>query len=209
MKKIMMTKYGFVRWPEKDFTDDCSRFTCYRVGNRVRVSKCIYNGHAYISASIDGTRLPYEVYHKLPHYSALDKLNGVAISSLTDNDLYDLVEACMYYEKEYTDAEDALVLPALNEIKAQCELVRAKANWELAEINQRFSLALAGKLTDWEWMEVRKYLLAMEARVVTFDPERYPQTILGTCRSVSFCKPDCAELQDSFYYKWIMEKIYK
>jgi hypothetical protein len=149
------------------------------------------------------------VYHKLPHYSALDKLNGVAISSLTDNDLYDLVEACMYYEKEYTDAEDALVMPTLNEIKAQCELVQAKANWELAEINRRFSLALAGKLTDWEWMEVRKYLLAMEARVVTFDPERYPQTILGTCRSVSFCKPDCAELQDSFYYKWIMERINK
>ena len=73
MKKIMMTNYGFVRWPEEDFTDDSTRFTCYRVGKRVRVSKCTYNGEAYISARIDGAKLPYEVYSKLPHYSPLNK----------------------------------------------------------------------------------------------------------------------------------------
>ena len=126
MKKIMMTKYGFVRTPESDFSDDGAKFDTYRVGNRVRVSKTTYKGDAFISASIDGTKLPYEVYGKLPHYSALDKLNGVSIESLTDNDLFDLVEACLHYEKEYLEAENTIKMPSLVEIKEQCERVRIK-----------------------------------------------------------------------------------
>ena len=53
MKKIMMNKYGFVRWPEEDFSDDGNRFYCYKVGNRVRVSKLVSDGVAYISARVD------------------------------------------------------------------------------------------------------------------------------------------------------------
>ena len=94
MKKIMMTKYGFVRWPERDFSDDSTRFTVYRVGERVEVSKTTYKGEAFIDGSIDGTKLPWEVYSKLPHYSAIGKLNGVSIDSLIDQDLFDLCEAC-------------------------------------------------------------------------------------------------------------------
>jgi hypothetical protein len=106
MKRVNLTKYGFVRWPEEDFSDDGSRFLAYRVGERVRVTKCTYNGEVFISARIDGAKLPYEVYSKLPHYSALDKLNGVSIATLTDDDLFELLAACVLYEKEYADAEN-------------------------------------------------------------------------------------------------------
>ena len=70
MKRIVMAKYGFERWPEKDFTDDSSRYVCYRAGKAIRVSKLIADGQAYLSISSDVGRgtLPYEVYSKLPHY---------------------------------------------------------------------------------------------------------------------------------------------
>lgn len=207
MKKIMMAKYGFVRWPEQDFSDDGNRFQCYRIGNRIRVTKLVADGEAYIHASIDGNKLTYNVYSKLPHYPALDKLNGVSIASLTDDDLFDLVEACVLYEKEYTKAENSIVMPTIDEIRQQCLKVQAKANQELNEINQHFNIALASKATEWEWREMRKYLLNIAARVDTFNPDKYPQTIFNTARSINFCSPDCTELQDSYYFTWIMEKI--
>jgi hypothetical protein len=212
MKKIMMTKYGFVRWPEEDFGDDGNRFTCYRVGDRVRVSKCTYNGEAFIDASIEGTKLPYEVYSKLPHYSAISKLNGVSIGSLTDQDLVDLYEVCLAYEQEYTDAENNIQMPTLEAIEIQCKKVQTKRQLELIDINDAFSrsaVAIAGKLEKWEWTNLREYLLAIAAAVNSYDPDIYPQTIFGTSRSIDFCKPTCSELQDSFYYKWIMERINK
>jgi hypothetical protein len=212
MKKIMMTKYGFVRWPEQDFGDDGNRFTCYRVGERVRVSKCTYNGEAFIDASIDGTKLPYEVYSKLTHYSEISKLNGVSIESLTDQDMIDLYEACLAYEQEYIEAENNIQMPTLKEIEIQCKKVQTKRQLELIDINGAFSrsaVAIAGKLEKWEWTNLREYLLAIAAAVNSYDPDTYPQKIVGTSRSLDFCKPTCSELQDSFYYKWIMERLNK
>lgn len=209
MKRIMMAKYGFVRWPEQDFTDDSSRFTCYRVGKRVRVTKCTFNGEAYIDADIHGSKLPYEVYSKLPHYSDLSKLNGVPIDSLTDNDLFNLYEACLAYEQEYTEAENNIQMPTLSEIKVQCVKVQAKRQEELANINRYFNIAVAAKVEKWEWNNIRDYMLTIANSVSSYDPDTYAQTIVGTSRSIDFCKPTCSELQDSFYYKWIMERINK
>lgn len=212
MKKIMMTKYGFVRWPEQDFTDDGSRFLAYRVGERVRVSKCTYNGLAYIDGSIDGTKLTYEVYSNLPHYTAISKLNGVPIEALTDQDLIDLYEACLTYEQEYTEAENTIQMPTLKEIEIQCKKVQTKRQLELININDAFSrgaVAIADKLSDWEWRDLRKYMQYIAADIITHDPDTYPQKIIGTSRSIDFCKPTCGTLQDSFYYKWIMERLNK
>jgi hypothetical protein len=209
MKKIMMNKYGFIRWPEEDFSDDGSRFYAYRVG-RVIVTKCTFNGEAYISASANiSNKLPYEVYSKLPHYSALDKLNGVSIASLTDNDLFNLCEACLMYEKEYAEAENNIQMPTLEEIKKQCARVQLKRKQELADININFSIAVAAKVEKWEWNNIRDYVLAITNSVSSYDPDIYAKAIIGTSRSIDFCKPTCSELQDSFYYKWIMERINK
>ena len=210
MNKIMMTKYGFIRWPEEDFSDDGNRFTAYRVGKRVRVTKCTYKGEAYISADIQGTKLPYEVYSKLPHYSALDKLNGVSIASLTDNDLFNLCEACLYYEQEYNDAENNIKMPTLEEIKAQCLKVQAKRMEEFTEIEKLMSenaMKLALKLTKWQWTTLRDYLENLVAKIANYNPELYAHTILNSRTSVDFCKPNCSELNNSYYYNYIMDLI--
>ena len=61
MERITMTKYGFIRSKEDDFSDDGNRFTCYRVG-KVRISKLVSDGEAYIDAYIDSGMLPYDIY---------------------------------------------------------------------------------------------------------------------------------------------------
>ena len=79
MTRINLVKYGFVRDAAEDFSDDGSRFQAYRVG-RVQVTKCVSDGEAYIDGDIDRGALPWDVYSKLPHYSAIHKLNGVTIA---------------------------------------------------------------------------------------------------------------------------------
>ena len=210
MKKIMMTNYGFVRWPEQDFTDDSSRFYCYRVGERVRVSKCTYKGDAFISARIDGAKLPWEVYSKLSHYSALDKLNGVSIDSLTDQDLFDLCEACLMYEKESTEAENNIKMPSAAEIKVQCLNVQAKRVAEFEEIESmlgKYAAKLAMALPAWQWKTIQEYLANLAAKQANFSPELFTPTIIGTARSIDFCKPDCSELNNSYYYNYLMDLI--
>ena len=209
MKKIMMTKYGFERSKADDFCDDGSVFQCYRVGNEVIVSKCVSDGWAYIDGGARSYDLPYEVYSKLPHYKDIGKLNGIKVDALTEADLINLYAACVAYDQEYTAAKNSMVWPTFSEIKIQCMKVCAKRQEELAELGRRFNLAVALKLNEWEWKTIRDYILTLIKQTAECNPEKYPQTIVGTVRSVEFCKPDCQELQDSFYYKWIMEKINK
>ena len=210
MKKIMMTKYGFVRWPEEDFSDDGSRFYAYRVGERVRVTKCVFDGQAYIDATIHGTKLPYEVYSKLPHYPMLGKLNGVATEFLTDDDLFELLAACIQYEKEYIDAENNFKMPSLSEIKVQCMNVQAKRVEEFEEIEQllsRYATKLAMELAGWQWKTFKEYLVKLAAQRAQYNPEVFAPTILGNSTSVRFCKPDCSELGNSYYYNYLMDLI--
>lgn len=210
MTRVNMAKYGFVRCPAEDFSDDGNRFQVYKVGTRVRVTKLVADGEAYIDGTIQGTKLPYEVYSKLPHYSAVGKLNGVSLAGLTDKDLQDLYEDCLKYEAEYNMAENTIVMPTLEEIKEQCARVQAKAMQELTESETAIGLhimALARNLREWEWTEIRKYLLALENRIKTFDPEKYPQNILGKSHSIAFCRPDCSDLKDSWYYVGLREKL--
>lgn len=210
MKKIVMTNYGFVRWPEKDFGDDGSRFTCYRAGERVEVSKTTYKGEAFIDAAIHGAKLPYEVYSKLPHYPFLGKLNGVPVEALTCEDLTELYENCLAYEQEYNKAEKTIQMPTLDEIKEQCVKVQAKRVAELAEVEAmlvKYVVKLALTLEAWQWKTVQEYLTKLAAEVSRWTPEQHSPTIIGTARSVNFCKPDCSELNDSFYYKYIMDLI--
>ena len=210
MKKIMMTKYGFVRWPEQDFSDDGTRFTAYRVGERVLVTKCTYKEQAYISASIDGARLPYEVYSMLPHYSALGKLNGVSIESLTDDDLFALMAACVQYEKEYADAENSIQMPTLEEIKEQCVKVQAKRIAEFAEVEamlSKYAAKMAITLPAWQWKTAQGYITNLACELAKYSPELFAPRILGSAQSIKFCKFDCTELDNCYYYNYLMDLI--
>jgi hypothetical protein len=212
MKKIMMTKYGFERWPEEDFSDDGTRFQIYKVGNRVRVSKAVSNGQAYIAARIDGDKLPYEIYSMLPHYHYLNKLNGVSISILTDEDITRLYDNCLAYEKEYEAAEASIQMPTLTEIEEQCKLVTAAKHKDICEVVKLIKeniTVLMSKLSEYEWKNLKAYYNNLHQEIIKYGYLDYPQKILGTCASIDFCKPATSALSHSYYYIYIVELIEK
>lgn len=212
MKKIMMNKYGFIRWPEEDFSDDGNRFTCYKAGERVRVSKLVDRGEVYISASIDGTMLPYEVYSKLPHYTALAALNGVSMSTLTDEDLKSLYENCLAYEEEYTKAEQTIDLPTIDEIIGQCRIVKAGRQAELKEVEELLLKTLnivIEHASDYEWRQIKDYFKSLNAKANHYNPTEVAMSLVGSARSIDFCKATCYELKPSYYYSALLELINK
>ena len=104
MKRINLTKYGFVKSSVEDFSDDGTRFHVYRVGI-MKVTSASYRDKTFISARADYCPgVGYDVYSKLPRFDDLDKLNGVKTDSITDKDLIDLYDACIVYGKEYVSA---------------------------------------------------------------------------------------------------------
>jgi hypothetical protein len=212
MKRIMMTKIGFDRWPSEDFTDDGNRFNAYRVGNRVRVTKCVSDGYAYIDGDICSGGLPYDIYGKLPHYSAIGKLNGIKTEALTEDMLVQLFFDCIEYEKEYDAALASMVWPTEQEIRQQCTKVQYKARLELVAIEHAISgnvVRLAQTLKDWEWKTIREYINNINNRIKSYDPDAVAKRMVGTASSIEFCKPNNSNLADSYYYTHIMELINK
>ena len=209
MKKIMMNKYGFERWPEYDFSDDGNRFYCYKVGTRVRVSKTTSNGQAYISARIDDIKLPFEEYSKLPHFRALDKLNGVSIESLNDSDLITLYNDCLAYEKEYTDAENSIVMPTLKELEDHCKTIQAIRQSEIDVIEHLLKtnvIVLMENLSDYKWSKLKDRYEGLVLNKDYYSPT-YAAKILGTQQSFDLCKADYYAKKESYYYTDLMEII--
>lgn len=216
MKRIDMVKYGFVRWPEKDFFDDGSRFTCYRAGKNVRVSKLVSNGEVYLSADseVGNGTLPYDIYSKLPHYQEAEwKWNGVSLASLTEKDLQDFYNACILYEQEYEEAEAKIQYPSLDELRQQCRLIEAKTMREMHELEKllgEHAVEVAVKFSEWEWKELKRYLTEMLNKLTRFNPDKYPEHIYKTSYSFDFMKPTYGELvQPTFYYTQIKEMFKK
>lgn len=211
MKRIELTKFGFVRWPEEDFSDDGNRFLAYRAGKTVRVSKLVSDGQAYLSISSEcgkGT-LPFEVYSKLPHYNDANwKWNGVSVAGLTDKDLEDFYNACVEYEKEYLAAEAALVYPTLEEIKAQAQKIYALRYIEINKISQlmaEYGTEAAIKLSKWEWQNIQDYVTNLCQEHGRYNPDTFPQTIVGTAESFNFVKPDSDKLKPSYWFTRVVE----
>ena len=212
MKKIVMTKYGFERCSEEDFSDDGTRFQIYKAGKRVRVSKAVSNGQAYIAARIDGVKLPFEVYCKLPHYKALDNLNGVPVSTITEEELSELYEDCLAYEKEYDAAEASIQMPTLSEIEEQCKLITAVKHKEICEVVKLIKdniTVLMSRLSEYEWKNLKAYYNNLHQEIVKYGYLDYPQKIINTSASIDFCKPTTSALKPSYYYTYIKELVEK
>lgn len=210
MKKIMMTKYGFVRTPEDDFSDDGSRFQAYRVG-RVRVTKLVSDGQAYIDGDIRDGRLPYEVYSKLPHYVFCGKLNGVPAAALTDEDLQELYESCQAYDKEYTDAENSIQYPTELELQHKCNHIQAKLIKEMNELEQLMgdhAVEAATKFSKWEWQKLQEYLTYMLQELSRYNPDKFIPFILRTARSFTFLNNN-EDTEPTYYYSYIKEMFQK
>lgn len=214
MTRINLAKYGFVRWPEEDFTDDGNRFSCFRAGRNVRVTKLVADGQAYLSigSAVGNGTLPYEVYSELPHYHDANwKWNGVSVAGLTDQDIADFYYACILYEQEYEAMEASIKYPTLEEIQEKAVKVTAKRLLELTTIEgllSKYALEAAAKFTTYEWKQVQDYAKNLLTEVKKFDPEIFPQTIVGTSRSFDFVKPDY-EMTDSYWFTYLRDLFEK
>ena len=167
-----------------------------------RVTKLVSNGEAYIDGDITDGKLPYEVYSKLLHYSATGKLNGVSLASLTEDDIQKLYEDCQAYEVEYTNAENSIKYPTLEEIQEKAMKLTAKSMLELSKIEMllsKYTLEAAAKFSPYEWKTVQEYMKHLMADAKRFDPETFPQTIVGTSNSFNFVKPEY-NMQESYWF---------
>jgi hypothetical protein len=208
MNRINLAKYGFVRCPSADFSDDGNRFTCYRAGNSVRVSKLVSDGQVYLSADSDCNKgtLPYEIYSKLPHYNDSSwKWNGVSVATLTEQDLIDFYNACVLYEQEYEEAVAKLVYPSLEDLQKKSMELYLHLMTEVKEVDKlfgKYALEAATKLSPYEWEACQKYIKSLVREMNAVDPTEYPQKILNTVASFSFVK---RVPKESFYYSQIKE----
>lgn len=113
-----MSKYGFVRWPEKDFTQDGIKKYVYRTkeGKRVQI---IRNSLSKNASDYCWVRVRvYEAHPilnradcvNLPHFRYLDALhNNKKVAEVTDADFTKLYNDCVEYEKEYNEKEKEII----------------------------------------------------------------------------------------------------
>jgi hypothetical protein len=209
MKRIELTKYGFIRSKEDDFSDDGNRFTCYRVG-KVRVSKLVSEGEAYISASIDDYLLPYETYSQLPHYRDLDALNGVSASDITEEDLQKLYEDCISYEKEYDDAYNSIKWPTIEQLRIKAgayKLAWRECIIKLEEAIKFNAIALITNLSEYYFKEFQRYYKQVLSNAKQFEnPQEYAERLFKQTRSLDFMKRDIRRDVDNCFY---VTEIYK
>ena len=134
------------------------------------------------------------------------------MTTLTDNDLFELAEACLMYEKEYEEAENTIVMPTLEEIKDQCVRVKAKLIAELVVVEKVLSnkiMLAASVLSTHEWNSLGERLRSLKRNLDNYDIDLMAGRLHNTARSIKFCSEDCYELQPSWYYTDVMKVLSK
>lgn len=212
MKRVNMTKYGFIRRESEDFSDDGNRFTGYTISSnsRLRVTKLVSDGRAYLSADMNGNKLDYTEYSKLPHYSCVWDYNGYDLDKLTEADLIKFYNDCVAYEKEYIELESKVIFPTIEEIRNQCIRINSIRKAEINEVG-----VLLEKVAIRFVLEADRYVVSRfqdyfkSLKNSFFDVDKYPQTIQKSNYGRNFIKSTNCDLQISFYYKQLMEILEK
>ena len=214
MKKIVMTKYGFIRNEREDFSDDGSRFQGWATSpvSRLRITKHVSDGQVYLSCDMNGCKLDYTEYSKLPHYqkSGWD-YNGVSVESLTDQDMVDFYNACVAYETEYLEAETKVVFPTIAELRNQCIILNKIRQAEVDHIESllkevSLKLFLVGT-SDYELRTIRDYYKKLKKEF--FDISTYPQSIQYSNYGRNFVKETNPHLKENWYYTQLKEFLEK
>jgi hypothetical protein len=205
MTRLNLCKYGFIRWPEEDFSDDGNRFTCYLAGKKVRVSKLISQGQVYLSIDSGIGELPYEVYKALPHYHDAEwKWNGVSLAELTDEDVKDFYTACVEFEREYEELEAEFKFPTSEEIADRAAEVRALRVGAIKEIQDLLTAKLPVLLltaSPYQWAEIQRLFKNL------LEEANRDYSNIRKDASLKFCSNDCRELKTSWWYERIKELI--
>lgn len=200
---INLVNVGFVRSQADDFTDDGSRFVCYKVG-KMRVSKCMSCGEAYISAHMgEGEYLPYDVYSKLPHYNELDALNGVEAYRITKEDLINLYNACIAYEREYEEAlaQVKTNLPTRDQLKAkQKEINDAYDSY----VKEARDLILTDKFLSLDESTQRSVLSYFKSMQRYHVKDSEVESYVGRVQSLDFMKRTASK---GYYSEYILKAL--
>jgi hypothetical protein len=211
MTRINLVKYGFVRCPEEDFSDDGNRFICYRFSDtNSHVSKLVADGQAYLSCHVSGN-LPYDIYSKLPHYkSATWDFNGVSVSSLTDALLQDFFNSCVDYEREYQEAENQIVWPTIDELTEKCKEIVSHKHKELADLYDLVSKNLLNAtllFSEYEWKRIKECITRIDEEIRRFNPVTYPVAVYKTQASFRLMQPNYEK--DCYWSKSLKEVFAK
>lgn len=210
MTRINMTKYGFLRFPEGDFSDDGTRFYCFMAGDII-VTKATSNGEVFISGNSQphgvDSLLTYKEASSLPHYHALDALNGISIDSLTDERLDELYQNCLEYSKEWHAAADAIQYPTRSEVWCQLSCLYYTRACELADVNRRIDARSLLAIPDHRRSDFFRYLgqLAVEAST---DLEEKVDLLMGTRESRELVAKSVEQLKvPSFWYGQLIKLL--
>ena len=206
MERINLKRFGFIRSPEDDFSDDGNRFTCYRLDGcpKIRLSKCMSYGDAFIDADVRDGRLPYEIYAKLPHYRGLSRLNGVAANSITEDDLQRLHDDCIAYVKEYEEAVAQTKYPSVDEIVAKAVAQLEDDKKAFAALNAVITVEDLLRLSDYQMKNFKNYYTSLKKAAE--DDER-PERIKGIYGHSSSFDYVRKPVERSWYYKACLELI--
>lgn len=206
MKRINLTKYGFIRSPEEDFNDDGTRFTCYKVG-KVRVSKTIYSGVVYINARITNNELNYDEYSILPHYKSLSALNGIPVEYISDDDLIKLYNNCIEYEKEYNQKVIELksLTPSYETVVNQIKTINGARKKELDDLVSRFNLLAFAGLNAAKRDRFMNYFISLKLAILSDEEIKYRAQYdfkqnAGYIRDAYSEKTFTSKLQPSYWY---------
>ena len=199
MKQLRLAKYGFIRRPEEDFSDDGSRFEVYSVG-RVRVTKLVSEGIVYLSGRIERGLLNYDQYGKLPHYDQVTwKLNGkCSLDSLVDKDIEEFYYDCVKYEQEYKEVESTIHVPTDEEIASK-EAQEKEILDEEKEFVKSIALTELFTLNEWTQKIVLKYAQQIMKRKV--DKEFHRRSDMNRVAYMDHT------IEHSFYYDEIKELL--
>jgi hypothetical protein len=209
MKRINLSKYGFEHRPECDFIDDGHRFQVYG-GPGVKVTKLVSDGYAYISgeAQIDD-RLVYSEYSSLPHYKTLDKLNGVHIGTITEEDLEQLYSDCYAYASEWEALASTVDYPDYDTIWCMVNRQHHAATACAAEVRRLCTLDAIAKLNDYELNAFRDAAVRVLAEAC-FNVDDRAASLVGTRKSREmFALTDAELVKPSYWYERCMTLLKK
>lgn len=197
---VNLSKY-FTRSKEDDFSDDGSRFYCWKYGP-LRISKCTYQGGYFIAARpyYDG-ELTYDEYSQLPHYKDLDKYNTG--DNFTDEDAVDLKNICDEYIKEYNAAVEGAEAPDNEEyLKYHREINNVAKEYYQKALEEIKKVDIA-KMSPYDLREIQECLRDLKREAADIDEARLSQDKDSRKREVLRNKRP----YNSYWYNHLLEKI--
>ena len=195
---------GINRVPEKDFSDDGTRFRMYEYDG-VPISYTTYDGDGYLSIRVDelASGLNYYEYSKLPSYREADKYNGVPIRTI---DLEDVKRICKKLKAEYEKAlgdianvDYSEASKVINKIKSiheqQCEDVLKL----IADDPEKLL-----NLSEYRIKQVREYFAGLR-RLANIDETKMSQS--EKRRHILLQDDLIKNAENSFYYRELLDML--